>query len=56
MELRHRSLPRIFTGGTNATGEHEVELLWFRYLIVGVGIRNFVLSAKFTEFRTGIIV
>ena len=40
----------------NATGEHEVELLGLSYLIVGVWVGNFVLSAQFTKFGPRVVV
>lgn len=48
--------PRVLTGRPDATCEHEIELLWLPDFVVGIGIPDVVLSAKFTELWARIVV
>lgn len=46
----------MLTGWADATCEHEIELLWLPYFVVGIGIPDVVLSAKFTELWARVVV
>lgn len=48
--------PRVLTGRPDATCEHEIELLWLPDFVIGIGIPDVVLSAKFTELWARIVV
>ena len=42
-------LPGALTGRTNATGKHEIKLLWFAHFVVSIWIPNVMLPAELGE-------